>query len=108
MASGEASHWAVWTNGPMDAPEGTPEAESGPARLVGDRLVRGPAQPPAELDLPGLARRGVEAPGEYAAPIAHVALGRRRRDLQHFHLDVFVLGGRHLVLEENADRQLVA
>src|SRR5436190_1026146 len=107
MASGEASHWGISQYRPewLAVPR---RRVLRPARLVGDQLVGRPADAPAELDLLGLARCRVEAPGEHAAAVAHVALGRRRRDRQQFHLDVLDLAGRHLVLDHDADRAFVA
>src|ERR1041384_4479740 len=72
-----------------------------PVRLVGDDLVAGKLEPPAEHDLLRLARRRLEAPGEHAAPVAHVALARRRRAGQHLDLDVGDLAGRDLIFDHD-------
>src|SRR6185503_9400509 len=77
---------------------------SWPARPIGDELVAGPAHPPAELDLLRLAGRRLEAPCEHTAPVAYVALGRRRRNGEHLDLDIGDLTRRNLVLDHNLDR----
>src|SRR6478735_8014186 len=100
MRSGVASHW----HGSLYQPErSTVASGSGPSRLVGDDLVAGPAQAPAELDLLGLARRRLEVPGQHAAPVAQIALARRRGEGQQFDLDFSRLARRHLVLDHRLD-----
>src|SRR6478735_4826555 len=104
MQSGVASHWHGW----IYQPEGEVIAfASGPARLVGDDLVARPAQPPAELDFLHLAGRRFEVPGEHTAPVAQIALARRRRDREQLDLDFRGLAGRHLVFNDRLDRPRV-
>src|SRR5947209_767452 len=98
MRSGVASHWHCWIYGMWG---------SGPPRLVGDDLVAGPAQSPAKPDLLRLAGRRLEAPGEHAASVAHVPLGRRRGHREHLHLNLRRLARRDLILDHRLDRPVM-
>src|SRR5436305_12099290 len=104
MRSGVASD----CGGPIDGCTSAGAPAVRPPRLVGDDLVAGPAQAPAELDLFPLARRRLEAPGEHAAHAAHVALARRCRDGKYFDLDLGGLAGWYLILDHRLDRPVVA
>ena len=73
-----------------------------------DALVLGPAHPPGEVDVPDLARLGLERPFQHAALVAQIGRGRRRRRRQHLDLDVLVLADRQLILDRDPDREVMA
>src|SRR5215218_1584344 len=79
-----------------------------PRRHHHDALVLGPAYPPGEIDVPDLARLGLERPFQHAAFVTQIARGRRRRRRQHLDYDVLVLADRQLVLDRDPDREIVA